>query len=105
MARTVDAVPNNPRKTIPDDARLGDLDAGDLAETVQRYLFGNGVLRRWRPDGGTSRRHPFKIFEFAVFRVALRIGTKLEGAMWRGNVNAAVSEIAFGPHAMRPTAP
>jgi hypothetical protein len=31
-------------------------------------------------DGGTAQRHPFKIFALAVFRVALRVGTKIRGA-------------------------
>ena len=38
-------------------------------------------------NGGTARRHTFKIFGSVVFRVALRIGTKL------GSVSAPRSMI------------
>jgi hypothetical protein len=37
------------------------------------------VLRRSRLCAGTARRHTFKIFAPAVFRVALRTGTKFGG--------------------------
>jgi hypothetical protein len=43
-------------------------------------LFGLGSFEGGKKGGGTARQHPFNIFESAVFRVALRIGTKFEGA-------------------------
>jgi hypothetical protein len=43
---------------------------------------------------GTARRHTFKIFALAVFRVALRIGTKLRGAEYRRGRAVSIVSVA-----------
>jgi hypothetical protein len=52
------------------------------------------VLWRAKRSAGTARPHSFRIFGSAFFRVALRIGTKLEGVISAQDVAAQAHYVA-----------